>query len=325
MPPALSSDGYIKSAHFLQEEEEEEVENRLLFEMELWRADLLSSVVEVDAIGNIIPPDASEPINPMCPAGLAAGAGLNSLSGHISRLAPAFKGCSSIPELMSVFSDPNATLIKASMRGGRQGAKVQQISGVQTIKALHQGDSALINLTAQVVIKNGTNSRAFVVFSVDQPQCGRPDFCVWLKLPFVQTIHVKPSVAVTAGNDGIYLAPAPRIGSFGQISALPNVSVTAALQGIEMPHATSKLDPNDVLGQLQRELQDDDEASPRVQVKPKILDQIRFQEPDRDSPKGRVTFGSLAPQASGMSQVGPAAANSTVMPSPMKCPQLASI
>lgn len=275
VPPALGSGSYIKATPFLQveEQEEEEEEDRLLFEMELWRADMLSSVVEVDANGNMVPPDASEPINPMCPAGLATGAGLSSLKGHISRLLPAFKGRSSIAELMSAFGDPNANPIKASMRGGRQGAKVQQISGVQAVKVLHQGDSALVNLTAQIVLKKGINNRAFVVMSVDQPQCGRPDFCVWLKMPFVQAIYVKPAAAVISppGSDGS-ISPQRSMSLDGDLAVAdsPKPLANSKLIGMDMPRVTKDVEPTDMLGLLQRDLLgfNEEEASAPVGKSP---------------------------------------------------------
>ncbi|GFH13878.1 uncharacterized protein HaLaN_09840, partial [Haematococcus lacustris] len=131
--------------------------------VELWRADLACSVIEVNASGQVVPLGCDE-LNALCPSGLVLGAPLSALLDQpLSSLLPCLAG-KSLTDLFhegalgpppSGFAAAAPALKAAEKKGGRARAKGLSMSEMRSspthiIRVPHLADAADLTLSLQV-------------------------------------------------------------------------------------------------------------------------------------------------------------------------------
>ncbi|KAL6762972.1 hypothetical protein V8C86DRAFT_516445 [Haematococcus lacustris] len=161
-------------------------------QVELWRADLACSVIEVNASGQVVPLSCDE-LNALCPSGLVLGAPLSVLLDQpLSSLLPCLAG-KSLTDLFhegalgpppSGFAAAAPALKAAEKKGGRARAKGLSMSEMRSspthiIRVPHLADAADLTLSLQVVRKSGSPGY-FVVLHPLAPRTSRPGLAMFL-------------------------------------------------------------------------------------------------------------------------------------------------
>ncbi|KAJ9509612.1 hypothetical protein QJQ45_011248 [Haematococcus lacustris] len=160
--------------------------------VELWRADLACSVIEINASGQVVPLGCDE-LNALCPSGLVLGAPLSALLDQpLSSLLPCLAG-KSLTDLFhegalgpppSGFAAAAPALKAAEKKGGRARAKGLSMSEMRSspthiIRVSHLADAADLTLSLQVVRRSGSPGY-FVVLHPLAPRTSRPDLAMFL-------------------------------------------------------------------------------------------------------------------------------------------------
>ncbi|KAJ9513849.1 hypothetical protein QJQ45_020929, partial [Haematococcus lacustris] len=155
------------------------------FEVELWRADLLTGVLELDAEGLVVNTDA----NPLCSAGLIFGSAPTALMGsHISQLLALERRVTAsdlfhtLPQTITV---DRGRAGGASLPGGLRGSMKRRETKSSKVGVEHRLhcrhlDGREIDVSCRAVQKQGDGQHAFIVLHVPTPLCGRRDFREWL-------------------------------------------------------------------------------------------------------------------------------------------------
>ncbi|PNH09202.1 Tiny macrocysts protein B, partial [Tetrabaena socialis] len=154
----------------------------LCLEVELWRADLLSGVLEVDEKGKVLRADATCPLGQ---SGLLLGAPPLTLVGtSLANLLPLPPGgvealIELAPMAGGVALGPDG---KAVMRGGLKQRKPikHKASEPIVVTACHQSDGCAVELRVQAVRRAGPEGSAYVVLHFARPTPVQPAFARWL-------------------------------------------------------------------------------------------------------------------------------------------------
>ncbi|GFR47567.1 hypothetical protein Agub_g9292 [Astrephomene gubernaculifera] len=156
----------------------------LCLEVELWRADLLSGVVEVDEAGKVLRTDAAGTPDI---AGLVLGSSRAGIMGaNIGDLVPLPAG--GVAALLEAPAAPGGAESHhggaGAIRGGlrvRRGAKGYTIGHPVSLRTRHGGDGCLLNLTAQAVRCDGMKATLFLMLRPDKPVTVQGGFVRWLR------------------------------------------------------------------------------------------------------------------------------------------------
>ncbi|KAG2430819.1 hypothetical protein HXX76_009795 [Chlamydomonas incerta] len=145
----------------------------LTIEVELWRADLLTGVVEVDERGRVLRID---PTDDLGQAALVLGAAKAELTGcNINSLLPLPQG---VPGLFS-----GDGLGPGQLRGAlksRTRDRNKQASGVNTLSGRHMGDGCGFAVSVQAVKRSGHHGTTYVIMRPFEPTPTQPGFVRWL-------------------------------------------------------------------------------------------------------------------------------------------------
>ncbi|PNH04175.1 Tiny macrocysts protein C, partial [Tetrabaena socialis] len=147
----------------------------LCIEVELWRADLLSGVLEVDNTGKVLRVDATCPLGQ---SGLILGSSVSALLGcSMADLLPLPPG-----GVEALFDLPGPSGEAALQRGGLKQRKStkRNISAPTILNTRHQGDGCAVELRVQAVRRAGPVGSAYLVLHPAHPTAVQPGFVRWL-------------------------------------------------------------------------------------------------------------------------------------------------
>ncbi|GLC53515.1 hypothetical protein PLESTB_000757900 [Pleodorina starrii] len=149
----------------------------LMFEVELWRADLLSGVLEVDDKGKVLRADG---VCPLGQAGLVLGATPASIVGsQVSDLIPLPGGSSGgVMALMEAGGGPSDSAVRGALKKRTQ--RVARLGGTTVVTARHQSDCCPLNLHVTAANRPGLPGSAYLVLRPKEPTGVQPGFLRWL-------------------------------------------------------------------------------------------------------------------------------------------------
>ncbi|KAJ9529670.1 hypothetical protein QJQ45_014402 [Haematococcus lacustris] len=154
--------------------------------VELWRADLLSGILELDTQGNVVQLGVKE--QPIYSPHLLLGYPASMLQGAaISALLPTV-GKAHLETLFTEGSMGKALGKPGVGRPGKGGMakggfhRRRAVGPVHHVKLLHGTDGAELELQVQAVVKQdvGAGCALYLIVHLEQPRCGREDFRSWL-------------------------------------------------------------------------------------------------------------------------------------------------
>ncbi|KAG2445088.1 hypothetical protein HYH02_008955 [Chlamydomonas schloesseri] len=148
--------------------------SRLYIEVELWRADLLTGVLEVDERGRVLRID---PTDDLGQAALVLGASKADLNGcNITSLLPLPQG---VPGLFSAGDGAGGP---GQLRGALKSHvrdRNKQASGVSTLSGRHMGDACVFSVSVQAVRRSGHHGTTYVIMRPFKPTPAQPGFLRW--------------------------------------------------------------------------------------------------------------------------------------------------
>ncbi|KAG2430820.1 hypothetical protein HXX76_009796 [Chlamydomonas incerta] len=200
----------------------------LYIEVELWRADLLTGVVEVDERGRVLRID---PTDDLGQAALVLGAAKAELTGcNINSLLPLPQG-----GFLSLYNAGGAGAggAGAPLRGALKSRKKnrdKEASAPCTLAARHMGDACVTSLRLQAVKRSGPYGTYYLMLRPEEPTPVQPGFVRWLTegdtsgLAQRTQLGVQDPAAYRDTAQGYATGPAR-----GEASLLPGGSVAGAL------------------------------------------------------------------------------------------------
>ncbi|GFH17172.1 tiny macrocysts protein B [Haematococcus lacustris] len=142
----------------------------IIIELHLWRADLLSSLLEVQPSGKIC----NANINKLCPPGLVLGCSSDSLvTRNVSSLLH-HNG-----QLADLFNEPQEASVRGLLRKNTRNDK--QVGPVHVLRTTHLGDATELEVAVQIIRRAPPSRNFYVLMHPHSPSCGRPDFRAWLE------------------------------------------------------------------------------------------------------------------------------------------------
>ncbi|KAG2431968.1 hypothetical protein HYH02_013184 [Chlamydomonas schloesseri] len=200
---------------------------KLYVEVELWRADLLTGVVEVDEGGRVLRID---PTDDLGQAALVLGAAKAGLAGgNINSLLPLPQG--GIKSLYS--SGGGGGAAGAPLRGAlksRGKSREQRVSPPCVLAAQHLGDGCVFSLRLQAVKRSGPYGTYYLTLRPEEPAPTQPGFVAWLLEGDTSGLARRSELGIRGGSAD---AAAAADGQQGLVrrtaSLLAGGSVTSAL------------------------------------------------------------------------------------------------
>lgn len=175
--------------------------HRLGIEINLWRADLTTGVLELDGAGNIIGANDFKLYQPGLLLGVPNQAMLNN---HISKYLPAAEGKPISEFFVEGFGAGSASADKGDSKQPRgllkttAGSRKQQAGPINIIGVLHHTDGKEVQLAVQAVPKSSVSAGLHLVMRPVAPKCGRPDFTSYLIDPEAAEAGAKEAAALAA-------------------------------------------------------------------------------------------------------------------------------
>ncbi|GFH16185.1 tiny macrocysts protein B [Haematococcus lacustris] len=186
------------------------VDSGIVIELHLWRADLLSGLLEVESNGRVC----NTNVNKLCPPGLVLGcASDNLVQRPVASFLPLANG------LGELFSEParagSKGPVKSLLKSDNLFRTDKMVGPVHTLNVRHMGDGADLELSVQIVRRVPPYRNFFILLHPVAPQCGRPDFRQWLyesdgaepvtgsqsQLPAFGNVVARHSLRNIQGND----------------------------------------------------------------------------------------------------------------------------
>ncbi|KAJ9517430.1 hypothetical protein QJQ45_016809, partial [Haematococcus lacustris] len=186
------------------------VDSGIVIELHLWRADLLSGLLEVESNGRVC----NTNVNKLCPPGLVLGcASDNLVQRSVASFLPLANG------LGELFSEParagSKGPVKSLLKSDNLFRTDKMVGPVHTLNVRHMGDGADLELSVQIVRRVPPYRNFYILLHPLAPQCGRPDFRQWLyesdgaepvtgsqsQLPAFGNVMARHSLRNIQGND----------------------------------------------------------------------------------------------------------------------------
>ncbi|KAL6757143.1 hypothetical protein V8C86DRAFT_1716601 [Haematococcus lacustris] len=218
----------------------------LLLKVELWRADLLSGVIELDTQGNVVQLGIKD--QPIYSPHLLLGVPTSMLQGAaIASILPVPRGNelgAGKAHLEALFTEGSMGKAAAKPGAGRPGrggiarggfTRRRAVGPVHHIKLPHGTDGAELELQVQAVVKQdvGTGCSLYLMLHVEQARMGRDDFATWIwgspnpSLLLKKATHRRSSMVSTEGGGSLYASASYR-------NSMPK-DATDAVQSGHMP------------------------------------------------------------------------------------------
>ncbi|GLC70645.1 hypothetical protein PLESTF_001017600 [Pleodorina starrii] len=146
----------------------------LVFEVELWRADLLSGVLEVDDKGKVLRTDG---VCPLGQAGLVLGAGQGAIVGaQVSELVPLPGGSNGVAALLEAGTADSA--VRGALK--KRTARATRLGGTIVVPVRHQSDGCSMDVQVTVVRRPGPPGSAYLLLRPSTPTGAQMGFLRWL-------------------------------------------------------------------------------------------------------------------------------------------------
>ncbi|KAJ9530074.1 hypothetical protein QJQ45_023353, partial [Haematococcus lacustris] len=218
----------------------------LLLKVELWRADLLSGVIELDTQGNVVQLGIKD--QPIFSPHLLLGVPTSMLQGAaIASILPVPRGNelgAGKAHLEALFTEGSMGKAAAKPGAGRPGrggiarggfTRRRAVGPLHHIKLPHGTDGAELELQVQAVVKQdvGTGCSLYLMLHVEQARMGRDDFATWIwgspnpSLLVKKATHRRSSMVSTEGGGSLYASASYR-------NSMPK-DATNAMQSGHMP------------------------------------------------------------------------------------------
>ncbi|GLC40592.1 hypothetical protein PLESTM_001090800 [Pleodorina starrii] len=203
----------------------------LVFEVELWRADLLSGVLEVDDKGKVLRTDG---VCPLGQAGLVLGAAPAAIVGaQVSELIPLPGGSSGVTALLDMGAANAAAAGDSNhaVRGALKKRAARVRMGGTTVKTVrHQSDGCGLELQVTAVRRQGPVGSAYLLLRPKEPTGAQPGFLRWLHEDDTSGLMPATSHLYTERDSGAAKGHTTMT-SLGPVEGLPSVNASVVGAG----------------------------------------------------------------------------------------------